>query len=216
MNISINKGLLIESRFLDQYPAGLNDEKWLELGKKHNKTRLYEPFHTYLSQNNLKLSIESGVLHQLAIDIVKLVKQSTTISVFEKIAFQNFMSYEEIHPRFFLALYDFLYHFDPESFQEFVDVLSVFKMERNAFPAKWPLVSFFKAYQCPIEFSFVKPTTTKKVATLLAWEIDYQSKPNYHTYMKIVQMVKQFQSQSSLCATLDLLRVQGVMFIGVG
>lgn len=213
--IDLQKVLFVESRFYEQYPAGTSDETWIELGKKHNKARLYEPFRTYLAENNLKLSIESGMLHQLAIDIVKLVKQSTTISVFEKIAFQNFMSYEAIHPRFFLALYDFLYNFDEESFREFVDVLSVFKMEKNAFPAKWPLISFFKAYQSPTAFSFVKPTTTKKVAALLDWEIDYQSQPNYHTYMNIVQMVKQFQAQSSLCSKLDLMRVQGIMFVAV-
>lgn len=216
MQIDYDKVLLIETRFLEQFPGGVLGEKWLEIGKKHNKARLYEPFQTYLSKENLKRSIESGMFEQLSENVVKLIKQATTISVFEKIAFQNFMSYREIHPRFFLALYDFLYHFDEESFSEFIDTLSVFKMEKNAFPAKWPLVSFLKAYQLPNEYSFVKPTTTKKVAALLNWEIDYQSRPNYQTYMNIVKMVKQFKSQSTICKDLALPMTQGVMFVGVG
>lgn len=215
MRIADDKIRYVEARFLEQYPAGLDDEKWIELWKKHSKSRLFEAFQTDLSEPNLKLAIESGVLENLAERVVKLVKQATTISVFEKIAFQNFMSYREIHPRFFMALYDFLYHFDDESFEEMIDVLSVFKMEKNAFPAKWPLISFFKAYQSPYNYSFVKPTTTKKVAALLQWEIDYNSRPNYQTYMKIVTMVKQFQKQSVYCQNLDLMRVQGMLFIGV-
>lgn len=210
--IAPDKIIFAETHFLDRFPGGVEDTQWQALLKKHDKPRLYEAYDTFLSQENLKLVIEGGLYYDIIEKILKWVKQSTTVSVFEKIAFQNYLEHDEIHPQFLLCLYDFLYHFDEESFQTFVEVLSVFKTEKNAFPAKWPLITFIKAYQLPFEFSFVKPSTTKKVAKLLEWDIAYSSVPNFDTYMRIVEMVKQFKSQSVVCRDLNLMRVQGILF----
>ncbi|TLG72944.1 hypothetical protein [Culicoidibacter larvae] len=203
---------LIENLFLEQYPDGFEDELWLAGEKSYKPEQMITNINQQLSKEELELTLESGDYQEAIDNTLHLVRQSKVISVFEKLAFQNFVEHQEIHEQFLNALYNFMYDYNEENFDNFIMTLLSYRHERNSKPTKWTVVSFFKAYQDPQNYIFVKPTTMKGIAKILDWDIQYKSMPNYQTYQHILAMIRAFQAESSLCRNADMRETQGVIY----
>lgn len=203
---------LVEDLFLEQYPGGFADELWLEGEKAYKPGKMTALINELLSKEELELTLESGDYQETIDNTLYLVRQSKVISVFEKLAFQNFVEHHEIHEQFLDALYHFMYHYNEENFDTFITTLLTYRHEKNSKPTKWTVVSFFKAYQDPQNYIFVKPTTMKGIAKILDWDIQYKSMPNYQTYQNILEMIRAFQAASSLCRNVDMRETQGLIY----
>lgn len=204
----------IDQMFLTIFPDGLEDQTWNDLGKKHDPTKIFKVLENELSEKELKKLLKQKDYETICEVTTKLVKKCTVVSVFEKVAFSNFIA-KETSAEFCNALYNFLYNYSEESFESFVSVLSKHKHSKNANAAKWPIISFLKAYQDPNSYVILKPNTVKAVAKALEFDIEYSPRPNYNTYCKVLEMVKQYQSVSSICNNQNLIITQAVMFVVV-
>ncbi len=202
----------IDRVFLDMFPDGLEDTAWNELGKKHNPNKIFKMFENELSKDNLKHLIDIKKYGEVLDISLAAIKKSSVVSVFEKVAFQNFVKYVD-RKEFAEKFYNFLYNYNDKSFEEFVTVLISCKKYKNANPAKWPVISFFKAYQNPEEFVIVKPNTVKAVAKFLDFDIEYKPLPNTNTYKNVLNMVKEYQQNSSICKNENLMITQAVLFV---
>ncbi|TLG72943.1 hypothetical protein [Culicoidibacter larvae] len=202
----------IEHKFLQIFPEGLSGDDWNNAGKRHNPDKIFEIFQTELTKEALELTLDSGDYEETIDAITAAVRRVSVISVFEKFAFKNYIAHQEIHGPFLEALYQFMYNFNEESFDGLVSVLLRYRHEKNTNPAKWPVVSFFKAYADPDNYVFVKPNTVKGEARVMEWDIQYKSMPNYQTYMQVMEMVKAFRKHSTLCQNENLMITQAVMF----
>ncbi len=180
------------SIFFSIYPDGFNDEAMLKAKKKHDDSKIID-FFANLTENDFKNKRPETLCEQIS----KILSKSTMISTFEKITFRNYIANKDIQLPFLMSLYNLIYYYNEESFNDFIDALSLLKEERNAFAAKWPIVTFFTYYN--IEHAFpVKPTTVKKVAKMLNFDIEYNSRPNFTTYEKINTMYNNFKNNNDL------------------
>ncbi len=202
----------IEFNFLKLFPNGLNDEQWHTLGKKHNMKKVYEIYDTTLNEKNMLKLIKNKKYKTICEEATNIIKKATIVSVFEKIAFQNFIANEPIHKEFSERLYDLLYNFNEESFENMVETLLTYKGNKNSNPCKWPVITAFLALKYPDREVFVKPTTVKANAKMLKVNIEYKSKPNFATYNNIKNMVIDFKKSSTLCKNENLMIVQAVLF----
>ncbi len=202
---------VIDNQFLEAFPNGFEDQRWNELGKKHNPNKIFNIFNNEFSKQSFKTLLDEESYEEICEIALKLVKSASVVSVFEKVAFTNFMKYESTS-EFCNALFNFLYAYNEQSFETFVSILARHKNQKNANAAKWPIVSFFKAYQDPNNYVLVKPNTVKAVAKALDYDISYQSYPNVETYNKVLEMVKSYKKDSSVCKSSSLMLTQAVLF----
>ncbi len=204
-----------EFAFLKRFPNGLVDEEFIGLGNKHKADNLIKAVNNELSKENLKSLIQKKDYKTICESSLKLLRRANVLSVFEKVAFSNFLSHEEIFEEFSKALYNFMYDFNETNFNKFTLLLARFRMEKNCNCAKWTVVTFFISYLDPEKFVFVKPTTTKAIAKALNVEIEYQSYPTYEVYQNVYNMIYNFREQSDLCKNQNMMLTEAILYCAV-
>ncbi len=201
--------------FLEKFPHGVEDEEWLALAKKHKGDSLAKQVAIELSKDNLKQLINKKDYKTICETALKLLRRASVLSVFEKVAFSNYLAHEEIQKDFSIYLYDFMHNFNKENFEKFVLLLARYKSEKNCNCAKWTVVTFFIAYFDPNKYVFVKPTTTKMIASALNTDIEYTSYPIYETYTKVYDMIVDYREQSDICGGLNIMLTEAVLYCAV-
>ncbi len=126
---------VIDLKFLTLFPDGFEDEEWNNLGKKHDPSKIFRVFENELSKKELKRLLKEKDYEEICEVTSKLIKKATIVSVFEKVAFSNFIA-KETTEDFCVALYNFLYNYNEDTFEEFVSILAKHKHSKNANAAK--------------------------------------------------------------------------------
>lgn len=177
-----------EREFLLKYPGGFMHPEMLAIGKKHRVDRMVEHAHSALGKksfNDPQAIVEA---------IVKLVNQSSMVSIFEKPKFRDFVkSLQGIERQFFVDSYKALLHGNQaKGFEALRDQLATAKL------AKWSLMTIIPAYYRPDTEVFVKPTTTKGVIAYFELEdVVYSPKPTYEFYQKYREHIMLMKSKIS-------------------
>jgi len=164
-------------KFLHYYPDGFNDENY---GERKFKLELVEI---------LKETLSEEVLHQLIDDekyaeVAKRARHLLGASVvplpsrFELIRFSDALKEVENQKLFAHSLLDHLYGFGTleERFNLFARCL-----EHIGIP-KWPIQTFFLFVSEPETHILLKPNITKNAAEACAYELNYNTLPNWKTY----------------------------------
>ncbi|MDF0606337.1 hypothetical protein HZU77_011845 [Neisseriaceae bacterium TC5R-5] len=203
----------IDNDFLLRFPQGLQDSQWQQLSKKHRSVyKVITLCQQGLTADVMQNAIASQQLAGITETCRQIISRCTTVSTFEKIAFRNYLNYRDVHLPFVQALYQLLHQFDEGNFHHFVEVLQLCQHDKNANPAKWPLVTAFLAYFDPEQHVCVKPTTIKKLAARLKVDIAYQAQPNPLTYQRVQGMVQNFRQYSTLAREENNIIAQAIMY----
>lgn len=165
----------VEREFLIRYPQGFETPELKEEGKKHKLGKHVEYIHKVCAKDYMQQGL--GVFN----DVMKVVTNSSMVSVFEKVKFKDFAREIDDHDKHELmgAIYEMIHGDEEEGFNRLVSLLSFYKL------AKWPLISVWLAYYDVDYQVFIKPTTVKKIIKHLELEdIHYSPKPSYEFYTK--------------------------------
>lgn len=165
----------LEKEFLLQYPGGFETEDIKKAGKKHNLAKHVKYLKETCSEENMRKGLD------VYNDVMKVVINSSMVSVFEKVRFRDFIKEIDEMEKLELmgSIYEMLHGDEKEGFTRLVSLLSFYKM------AKWPIITVFLALS-DLEYQvFVKPTTAKKIIKALELEdIQYSPKATYEFYSK--------------------------------
>jgi hypothetical protein len=167
------KLLAAETRFMLMYPGGFEHPEMKAIGKKHKVEKMTELAH-------LSFSLESFENpNQVAEQLIKLVSQSSLISVFEKPKFKEAvmsMGAEEL-VELSESIKSLLHKDEADGFSRLGYCLSRYKM------AKWPLMTVIQSYYRPDFDLLLKPTTVKGIIkTFELTEFIYSPTPTYEFY----------------------------------
>lgn len=192
-----------ERDFLARYPGGFENEEMIVISKKHKPEKMYQ-----FAQN--AFAPEQFVFEgQILENLVKIVGQSSMISVFEKPKFRDFIKLLNQDERSLLVrgLEQLLHGDQSLGFRWMLEILSIGKL------AKWTILTICLFYYKPQEEVFIKPTTTKFI--LQNFELAglyYSPKPDYSFYtayrdeiMKMKQLVHPSLSPSNAAFTAFLM-----------
>lgn len=180
-----------EAAFLDRFPQGFQDPGMEAIRKRHNVDRLA----TFASENLTELAFSRP--SAFADVLVTIVGRSSMVSRFEKAPFREFIG--SLSSKQKQALADsfrkrLIGRKKREGFEEIVDVFSRYKL------ARWSLVSAVPFYFSPKKEVFLKPTTAKKIISLLEVDgLSYHSRPTwalYDGYRKLILEAKKFLDPS--------------------
>lgn len=189
-----------QARFFLQYPGGFSHPDMLAIAKKHKLEKMNR-----LAQENFALEQfdDAGKVADAFFDIVK---QSSLVSVFEKVRVRELADAFTSHDRERLAqgLREFL-HGDQESgFETMADLLGENKL------AKWPLLTVCPTYFRPDYEVFIKPTTAKRVIDHFELEgLKYSPSPTFAFYRAYREQINQMKKQVD-----DGLQVENAAFCG--
>lgn len=180
-----------EAAFLERFPLGFSDPGMEPIRKRHNVDKLAE--FAGANINELAFSRPQKFCELLT----TIIGRSSMVSRFEKAPFRDFVNALSSKEKRALAN-----SFEKrlvgrrkrEGFDEIVDLLARYKL------ARWSLVSAVPFYFAPKREAFVKPTTAKKIISLLEVEgLEYHPRPTwkfYSGYRKLILDVKQLLDPS--------------------
>ncbi len=164
-----------EHEFLMRYPGGFEHPEMLGISKKHKPEKMTQLAQTFFAPEKFAFPEE------IVSNMVKLVTQSSMISLFEKPKFRDFVKMLSTDERGLLArgLEEMLHGNQELGYRWLIDVLLIGNM------AKWPVVTICPVYYRPTVEVFVKPTTAKFIIEhFQLQDIKYQPRPSYDFYLR--------------------------------
>lgn len=204
--MNLEKLKIIEEDFFEIYPKGFKDEALVKIVKRHNVEKL-----TLFAQEAFvkeKFSYPS----QIVDDIVKLVSQSSMISLFEKPKFRDAMKSmsSERKELLVIGLEQMLHGSYKNGFNIVLDILIEEKL------AKWSLISVIPYYYAPKKHFFIKPTTTKNILAYFEVEdLVYKPRPSYAFYRDYTKVLRAFKKVVSNKLTDNNAKFTGFLMMGV-
>ena len=183
MNLGVLKAA--EAEFLGRYPRGFDDPAMVEIGRKHKVPQMVEKARELFVPGHFEQPdvITSG--------LVKIVSQSSMVSVFEKPRFRDFMGLLSADEKDLLVAgwYERLHGNERAGFEMVLDLMATGKI------AKWTLMSICPVYFNPRHEVFVKPTTAKRIISALELDhLHYQPRPDwafYSGFREAINTIKQ-------------------------
>ena len=184
-----------EAVFLNRYPGGFaNPEISAVRKKKHNVDKMIALAQERFARRNF--SYPDQILH----DMVKVVSESSIISVFEKPRFRDFASNLSAEERELLAcgLEELLHGREQTGFETLLDLLKSRKL------GKWSLMTVCQTYFHAKQAVFVKPTTVKGIIQYFELaHLQYKPTPTWDFYQAYRSTLHDMKSKvdSSLSPT---------------
>lgn len=175
----------IEHAFLARYPDGFAHPDMVELGKKHKMQKMIEKTRAAFAEENFKRA------DQVLADMVKLVCQSSMVSVFEKPRYREFIgSLTGIEREMYVnGFYERLHGNHRAGFELMLERMQPGKI------ARWSLITILPLYFKPQQEVFVKPTTAKKMVAELKWhELQYRPLPDWNFYQGFKDRVEEIKT----------------------
>ena len=175
-----------EAAFLERFPGGFGDPGMEPIRKRHNVDRL-----TQFAQENLTPMTYSRP-ETFCDALLTIIGRSSMVSRFEKPPFREFINSlsskgkRELTDAFERRLVG---RGKRAGFESIVDLFARYKL------ARWSLVSAVPFYFAPKREAFVKPTTAKKIITLLEVDgLEYHPRPDwafYDGYRRLIADIRQ-------------------------
>lgn len=168
------------AKFVAQFSGALHGPV-LEKYEREYKQLAHEQFVATLDQPEYQQLIESKKWSELG-EAIKKCHGINLLSKFELIQFSDVLKNPNAQKDVGQGLYDFLYGTDPIStrFHRYTTLLRDYECD------KWPLVTLPLFLRFPDKFMFVKPTMTKEAAANRGFDIQYESRPNWDTYHRVL------------------------------
>ena len=199
--------------FRRKYPGGFLDAKYLR-DERDYKIEAHELFQSSLGNGHLEKLIELGDMIEVVKRLQSVVSKVNLLSHFETMAIRDGLKQKALAEEFSKALSDFLRDADSTAFERLVEATESMPVEEGKTTArKWPVVTIFPFLADPKRFMFLKPIVTKQAADRLAFDLLYETKPNWATYSNLLVMSNLLMSNLSEFGVRDYMDVQSFIWV---
>ena len=196
-----------EAAFLDQFPLGFNDPGMEQIRKRHNVDKLTE----FAKANVSELTLSQP--ESFSDTLLKIVGRSSMVSRFEKAPFRDLIgalttkNKSQLAATFRKRLFG---RKKREGFEEIVNFFARYKL------ARWSLVSAVPFYFAPKKEAFVKPTTAKKIISVLEIEgLNYYPRPDWAFYDGYRKMILDIKTQLDPSLTGNNAAITGLLMFSL-
>ena len=183
-------------------------ERYL-LTERNYKLEFHEKALNYFNEKDFRKLLDDKNYPELMERLKKFfIAQSNLLSHFEHLKLKDTLLESEGNQQvFFEALYSLLYGDDfNENFRNWINVLA------ELGHAKWTLATIFLYAIYPDKYMFVKPETTKVAAEISNFFINYDSKPTWDTYNRILNFSSYLRVKIAELKPKDMIDVQSFMW----
>jgi len=169
--------------FLHYFPAGFEDDRNVYRERK-NKEKGRDLFIELLNKESYNELLVKEDYDEIATRIHNVITETEfrMLAVQELIQLNDALRPTENKRLISLALFDSLYQAisEGESFKIYADCLERLEL------AKWTMQTCVHFFAFPDKHLFLKPSVSKEVAEVCAFDLNYNARPNwmtYHTYL---------------------------------
>ena len=161
-----------------------------------------------LDKSDFARLLDKGDYQEVCDRAMKVVNKLNLIFPNEKMAMKDGLKLERNQQLFAEKLYALLYSEDEmkRRFDGFASCLE------KLGAAKWPIVSYFQFIRYPEQYMFVKPLVTQNAASVLGFEINYQSGLNWQTYDSVQKLADYLKGRLDEMKPRDMIDVQSFMW----
>ena len=179
-------------KFLRFFPKGFRDETYLAWERDY-KWETYQRWEEALNRNEFLRLLDKREYAEIAARAIRTEQRSrhSMIFSFEKMALRDAVKSAAGAGAFATGLYNFLHGrgSDEARFVAWCETIAGLPRKQTRV-LTWPLVTVFGFIAQPDRHIFLKPNVTKIAAGKYGFDFSYQSKPNWGTYVSLLDFAE--------------------------
>lgn len=212
----INPGAVrCRRKFLHFFPEGFRDEGYLETERDY-KWQSHLRWCESLSEEEFSALLRAGRHDEIAARAVRIEQRSrhSMLFSFEKMALRDAVKSPSGARTFAEGLFAFLH--GPQKlqprFEAWVDAVAQLPRKQTRV-LTWPLVTVFGFIAQPGQHIFMKPNTLRAAARSYDFDLEYQSRPNWRTYSRLLALGARVLSEQRDLQPRDMIDIQSFLWI---
>ena len=200
-------------RFLRSFPAGFRDETYLEWERDY-KWQAHDQWCSLLRRALFQSLLDEGDYQGIARHAATIEARTNLLFSFEKMALRDAVRDRAGARIFAEGLWEFLY--GEGSHQDRFDawVEAVERLPRRGTRVlTWPMVSVWGFIALPERHVFLKPNVTQRAAREYGFDFHYESRPNWQTYVSLIEFAEQIREEQADLAPRDMIDLQSFIWV---
>src|SRR5687767_13325977 len=199
------------SWFEHTYPAKFADEKFVDSDLR-NKRAAQEVFTANFGEGRGAAMVAEGKHAEIANALDSIYRATNILSPFEvKAVHKAFVKGDESATKVLGSTLTFVNNPGLPTFRAMADAVSQLPADGGKV-FTWPIVTLLPFFAKPQRFLALKPTNTELMAARMAYDLKYDSTPNWETYDTTLRMAQQLFGKLAPHGAKDLIDVQAFMW----
>lgn len=198
--------------FQETYPAKFEDEKLLDADYR-NKRAAQETFAANFADGRGSALVDQAQNAQIAGLLDGIYRATNVLSPFEvKAVHKAFVKGDESATKVLGSTLAFVAGPGHGTFKAMAEAVSQLPADGGKVNT-WPIVTLLPFLAAPHKFLALKPTNTELIATRMAFNMKYDSTPNWETYDATLRMANQLFERLKPLGAKDMIDVQTFMIV---
>jgi hypothetical protein len=197
------------------FRKGFRDDTYLAWERDY-KWETHERWEEALNRNEFGRLLEKREYAEIAARAVRTEQRSrhSMIFSFEKMALRDAIKSAAGARAFAAGLYDFLHGpgSDEAKFVRWCETIAGLPRKQTRV-LTWPLVTVFGFIAQPDRHIFLKPMVTKIAAAKYGFDLQYQSKPNWETYSRLLDFAETIRRDLRDLKPRDMIDLQSFIWV---
>ena len=200
-------------KFLKFFPGGFADETYIDWERDY-KWSAHERWQESLEPSAYRKLLADGAYEDIAGTAVRIESRTNLLFSFEKMALRDAIRTTDGARIFAEGLYDFLWGRagDETRFERWCEAVASLP-RRQTRVLTWPLVTVFGFIARPDTHIFLKPNVTRIAAKAYGFDFDYKSKPNWATYVSLLDFANTVRRDTTDLRPKDMIDLQGFIWV---
>jgi hypothetical protein len=202
-------------KFLRFFPEGFYDQGYLETERDY-KWQSHLRWRESLDEEEFGALLRAGRHDEIAARAVRIEQRSrySMLFSFEKMALRDALKSPSGAHTFAEGLFAFLHgigELQPR-FEAWVSAVAELPRKQTRV-LTWPLVTVFGFIAQPGQHIFMKPNTLRAAARAYGFDLEYQSRPNWNTYSRLLELGARISSEQRDLRPRDMIDVQSFLWV---
>ena len=200
-------------KFLRFFPKGFLDETYLEWERNY-KWEAHERWCAALRRSSFRSLLDAGDYETIAKHAVTIESRTNLLFSFEKMALRDAVKSRPGAQAFAEGLWSFLYGggSDQQRFEQWCEVIAALP-RRQTRVLTWPMATVWGFIAQPEKHFFLKPMVTRRGAEEYGCSVDYRSKPNWATYVSVLELAEQVRQDQRDLGPRDMMDLQSFIWV---
>lgn len=200
-------------KFLRFFPAGFGDEKYVEWERGY-KWEAHERWMAALAPDAFSRQLQAGEFTEIAARAISIESRTNLLFSFEKMALRDAVKTPADAKTFAEGLYEFLHGRASEEhrFEQWCETVASLPRRRTRV-LTWPVVTVFGSIAHPDRHVFLKPNVTRVAAREYGFVFDYESRPNWKTYVSLLDFASRVIRDQRDLGPRDMIDAQSFIWV---
>jgi hypothetical protein len=205
--------LWCRKKFLHYFKKGYSDTTYIAWERQY-KLDAHFQFQQELDKKEYERLLSARKHSEIALTAVRIESRTNLLFSFEKMALRDAVKPANGAKAFAEGLYEYVYGRKSleKRFNDFSEVISGLPRKQTRVHT-WPLQTVFGFIANPREHIFLKPRVTQIAAEKYQFDFQYRSRPNWETYLSLLDFAEQVRGDTSDLKPQDYIDLQSFIWV---